>query len=39
MSSANRGRLVQGGRKRGRDADEDMLSSSAAPPSSRQYEQ
>ncbi|KAM3414349.1 hypothetical protein BST61_g10995 [Cercospora zeina] len=34
MSSANRGRPAAGGRKRGRDADDDMPSSAAAPPSS-----
>ncbi|GIZ48581.1 hypothetical protein CKM354_001163500 [Cercospora kikuchii] len=34
MSSANRGRPAAGGRKRGRDAEDDMPSSAAAPPSS-----
>ncbi|KAL9531167.1 DNA replication licensing factor [Sphaerulina musiva] len=34
MSSANRGRPAPGGRKRGRDAEDDMPSSGAAPPSS-----
>ena len=38
MSAANRGRQTPGGRKRGRDAEDDNLpSSSAAPPSSREY--
>ncbi|KAI5363897.1 Putative mini-chromosome maintenance protein [Septoria linicola] len=34
MASANRGRPATGGRKRGRDAEDDMPSSGAAPPSS-----
>ncbi|KAF2211336.1 hypothetical protein CERZMDRAFT_85505 [Cercospora zeae-maydis SCOH1-5] len=34
MSSANRGRPATGGRKRGRDAEDDMPASTAAPPSS-----
>ncbi|EME81047.1 uncharacterized protein MYCFIDRAFT_189328 [Pseudocercospora fijiensis CIRAD86] len=34
MSAANRGRPTAGGRKRGRDQEDDMPSSSGAPPSS-----
>lgn len=38
MSAANRGRAPGSGRKRGRDAEDDAMSSaSAAPPSSRMY--
>ena len=36
MSAANRGGAPRGGRKRSREPDDDLPSSSAAPPSSRQ---